>query len=178
MAALERNWGMVDRALDGMDEATMARRPNEHCNSVAWTLWHMNRVMDIFVHTRLRGRPQVWLEEGWNQGFGLSDDPDLRGVGWTAEEVGAWTPPGKEIQLGYYEAVKASCRMILACLSQSDLDNRDARGVQLGGGRVMPPPEERRTVSAALGVVVWDNIVHGGQIAYLRGYYLGMGWHS
>lgn len=55
----------------------------------------------------------MWLEEGWNQGFGLSDDPDLRGVGWTAEEVGAWTPPGKEIQLGYYEAVKASRRMIL-----------------------------------------------------------------
>ena len=42
----------------------------------------------------------------------------------------------------------------------------------------MPPPEERRTVSAALGVAVWDNIVHGGQIAYLRGYYMGMGWHS
>ncbi len=84
----------------------------------------------------------------------------------------------RKFNLGYYEALKASRRMILACLSQSDLDNRDARGVQLGGGRVMPPPEERRTVSAALGVVVWDNIVHGGQIAYLRGYYLGMGWHS
>ncbi len=139
MAALERNWGMVDQALEGMDEATMARRPNEHCNSVAWTLWHMNRVMDIFVHTRLHGRPQVWLEEEWNQGFGLSDDPDLRGVGWTAEEVGAWTPPGKEIQVGYYEAVKASCRTILACLSQSDLDNRDVRGVQLGSGRATPP---------------------------------------
>ncbi len=68
MAALERNWGMVDRALDGMDEATMARRPNEHCNSVAWTLWHMNRVMDIFVHTRLRGRPQVCWKRGGTRG--------------------------------------------------------------------------------------------------------------
>lgn len=43
MPALERNWGMIDRALDGMDEVTMARRPNEHCNSVAWTLRHMKR---------------------------------------------------------------------------------------------------------------------------------------
>ena len=25
-AALERNWGMVDQALNGMDEAAMARR--------------------------------------------------------------------------------------------------------------------------------------------------------
>jgi len=24
--------------------------------------------------------------------------------------------------------------------------------------------------------VVFDNCVHGGQIAYLRGYYKGMGW--
>jgi len=24
--------------------------------------------------------------------------------------------------------------------------------------------------------VVYDNYVHGGQIAYLRGYYKGMGW--
>ncbi|MAF37304.1 MAG: hypothetical protein CL696_00210 [Chloroflexi bacterium] len=27
-----------------------------------------------------------------------------------------------------------------------------------------------------LGVLVWDNCAHGGQIAYLRGYYEGMGW--
>ncbi len=93
MAALERNWGMVDQAFEGMDAATMALRPNVQCNSVAWTLWHMNRVMDIFVHTRLCGIPQKWLKEGWYRKFGMEDDPDLRGVGWTATEVGAWIPP-------------------------------------------------------------------------------------
>jgi hypothetical protein len=25
--------------------------------------------------------------------------------------------------------------------------------------------------------VMWDNLAHGGQIAYLRGLFLGMGWH-
>ena len=55
------------------------------------------------------------------------------------------------------------------------LDNRNIIGVQLGGEKVMPPVGERRSVAKALGIMVWDNITHGGQIAYLRGLYLGMG---
>ncbi|GIT13918.1 MAG: hypothetical protein CM1200mP35_07380 [Chloroflexota bacterium] len=30
-------------------------------------------------------------------------------------------------------------------------------------------------MAAALGQVTWDNIAHGGQIAYLRGFFSGMG---
>ena len=39
-----------------------------------------------------------------------------------------------------------------------------------------PNPPGAQSVSEALGILVWDNIVHGGQVAYLRGYYQGMGW--
>jgi hypothetical protein len=28
-----------------------------------------------------------------------------------------------------------------------------------------------------LGQFTWDNVAHGGQIAYLRGLFIGMGWH-
>jgi hypothetical protein len=49
LAALEWNWTMVDAALDGLDEATLARCPAAQCNSIAWTLWHMNRVVDTFI---------------------------------------------------------------------------------------------------------------------------------
>ena len=34
--ALERNWDMVAGALEGLDDATMNRRPGEHSNSIAW----------------------------------------------------------------------------------------------------------------------------------------------
>lgn len=40
---------------------------------------------------------------------------------------------------------------------------------------VSDPAAERRTVAEALGIAVWDNIAHGGQIAYSRGYFLGDG---
>jgi len=60
ITALNRNWAMVDSALEGLDDDTLARQPAEQCNSIAWILWHMTRVVDSFIHTRLRGgRPVV-----------------------------------------------------------------------------------------------------------------------
>ena len=38
------------------------------------------------------------------------------------------------------------------------------------------PPSPAASIGSFLGVMVFDNCVHGGQIAYLRGYYQGMGW--
>ena len=165
--ALQRNWEMVDAALEGLDEATMARQPSGQCNSAAWILWHMNRVVDTFVHTRLRSIPQSWVKDGWYQKFGMPDDAEDRGVGWTAEQVAAWTPPSKEIQLAYYGAVKTAATAFLESLTVADLEKR----------MVIPPVAEPRTVAMLLGQWTWDNIAHGGQIAYLRGLFVGMGWH-
>jgi Protein of unknown function (DUF664) len=45
LSALERNWEMVDGTLAGLDDATLARRLTDQCNSIAWLLWHMTRVV-------------------------------------------------------------------------------------------------------------------------------------
>ena len=168
LTALERNWDMVDATLAGLDDATLARRPTDQCNSIAWLLWHMTRVLDTFIHTRLQGQPQLWIQEGWHERFGMAADPDNRGVGWSAEQVRLWSPPPRDVQVGYYEALKAATRAYLPTLSYADLEVR----------RVIPPVPEPRTVAAALGQVTWDNVAHGGQIAYLRGLFQGMGWYG
>jgi uncharacterized damage-inducible protein DinB len=168
LSALERNWEMVDATLAGMDDAILARRPTDQCNSIAWLLWHMTRVVDTFVHTRLQVQPQVWIRDGWYAKFGMDPDPDNRGVGWTATQVAQWVPPAKDVQAGYYEAIKQATRAYLATLSDTDLEVR----------RVIPPVPEPRTVAAALGQMTWDNVAHGGQIAYLRGLFQGMGWYG
>ena len=167
IAALERNWEMMDAALAGMDDATLAQRPTDQCNSAAWILWHMSRVVDTVVHTRLRQAPQLWITGGWHLKFGMGQDPDDRGVGWTAAQVAAWAPPSRNIQLNYYEVVKTAARAYLASLTPGDLERR----------LVVPPAPEPRSVAAFLGLMTWDCIAHGGQIAYLRGFYRGMGWH-
>ena len=167
LTALDRNWDMIDAAMDGMDDAMLARIPAGQCNSIAWILWHLNRVMDSFVTTRLRDQSQVWLEGGWAQRFGMPPDLEDRGVGWTAEQVAAWKPPVREVLLGYYQAVKLEARGYLGALTEQDLEKRV----------VFPAGAEPRTAASALGQMTWDIVAHGGQIAYLRGLYKGMGWH-
>jgi uncharacterized damage-inducible protein DinB len=164
--SLERNWGMVDRALEGLDDAILARQPNEDSNSMAWLLWHMNRVVDRFVNDRFQSKPQIWIEAGWHQRFGMDADAETTGMGWTKSQTAEWKPPTKEILVGYFEAVKTSAREYVSALTDEGL----------AASITVPPANEARAVSDMLGVLVFDNITHGGQIAYLRGYYQGMGW--
>ncbi len=167
MWALERNWDMVDAALEGLDDETMTRQPADHCNSIAWILWHMNHVVDTFLNTRLQSRPDLWIRDGWNAKFGL--DAGARIMGYSPEELASWKAPSQEVQRDYYEAVKAAARDYITSLTNEDLDRR-----------VTFPPEAQtrdHSVATALGQLVWDNVAHGGQIAYLRGLYGGMGWH-
>ena len=165
--ALERNWLMIDTTVEGMDEATMARRPDEQCNSISWLMWHFSRVLDTAIHTRIREVPQLWTGDGWCDKYGMSANPEDRGVGWTADQVAAWTPPARDVQMGYYQAVRVAVGEFLASATSAQLEER----------RVFPPVAEPRSVAALLGQVTWDAIAHGGQIAYLRGLYQGMGWH-
>ena len=163
--ALARNWSMVDNAIQSLSDDDLTQQPNDQSNSAAWLLWHMNRVVDNMIHTRLQSQRQLWVLDGWHQKFGMSDEESDFGMGWTAEQVAAWKAPSRDILLGYYEAMKASAKDYLASLSDAELD----KSVMVGN--------ESRGVSDLLGVLVYDNVVHGGQIAYLRGFYGGMGWH-
>ena len=167
LAALEWNWGMVDATLQNLDDAALARQPQPQCNSIAWTLWHMNRVVDTFVHERIASDTALWLRDGWCEKYGMSDNPDDRGVGWNADKLAAWVAPGKDVQVGYYEAVKAAARARISGLSEEELAHR----------RVIPPMPEPRSVAQALGQITWDNVSHGGQISYIRGLFDGMGWY-
>ena len=58
LTAHERNWEMIESALEGMDEETMNRQPSEQCNSVSWLLWHMSRVLDMVGHGRAQDLPR------------------------------------------------------------------------------------------------------------------------
>ena len=78
----KRNWGMVDRAIDGLSDETLARQISDSDNSIGWLLFHMSRVVDVFMNARFQGKLQIWIEDGWCEKFGLSDDPETTGQGW------------------------------------------------------------------------------------------------
>ncbi len=165
LSALERNWSMVDRALEDVDDAMMGAQPNGDSNSMGWLLWHMTRIVDRFVHAWCQDAPQLWIKNGWYEKFGLGDDRNDTGQGWTKEQVADWKLPGKDSLVGYYDDVKTAAREYLGPLSASDFERQ-----------LDIPPRPPASIGSFLGVLVFDNCVHGGQIAYLRGYYKGMGW--
>ncbi len=164
---LERNWDMIESALAGMDDEMLSQAPAAECNSAGWILWHLTRVMDMFVHFRLQDAEQLWTKDGWAEKFSIQPDIEDRGVGWTAEQVAAWVPPSRDVQEGYYHAVKAATREYLDRVSDEEL----AREI------VLPPVPEPRSLAGCFGQVMWDNLAHGGQIAYLRGLFQGTLWH-
>ena len=167
MWALDRNWAMVEAALTGLDDETMARQPAGHSNSIAWIFWHMNRVVDNFINSRLQSRAQLWVRDGWHLRFGIEEASNT--MGYSEDDLAQWVTPAREAQMGYFEAVKADAREYINSLSNEDLDRKVT----------FPPPAETRehTIATGLGQLVWDNVAHGGQIAYLRGLFEGMGWH-
>ena len=122
--------------------------------------------VDVFMNARFQGKPQIWIEDGWCEKFGLSDDPETTGQGWDKARVAAWPLPSKDVLVGYYEAMKSCCRNYMSSVTDDEL----SATMSLRPGS---DPEPKETI---MGVLVFDNIVHGGQIAFLRGHLEGMGW--
>ena len=165
--ALERNWSMVSSAVEGVDDEALARLPNAQSNSIAWLVWHMTRVADRFIFPRFQDAEQLWISGGWAEKCGMPADPADFGMGWSAEQVAAWSTPSRDALMGYYDAVNNAARDYINGLDADGL----ARQVPAAA------PGTTMSVAEALGILVWDNIVHGGQVAYIRGYFEGMGWH-
>ena len=167
VSAMERNWQMVTSAVAEVDEDTMATRPNADSNSMSWLIWHMTRVADRFIHFRLMEKPQIWTVDAWHEKFNMAADPDDFGMGWTNEQAAAWQAPLKKVLMDYFNTVNSAVAGYLRSLSEADLE-REINWTA---------PTATMPVGEALSILVWDNIVHGGQVAYLRGYYCGTGWH-
>ncbi|MDA0264846.1 MAG: DinB family protein [Chloroflexi bacterium] len=167
VSALERNWEMVTSAVSEVDDATMAIRPNDDSNSMSWLVWHMARVADRFIHFRLMEKPQIWTADAWHSKFKMDADPQDFGMGWTNEQAAAWQAPPKGILMGYFDRVNTAVADYLRNMPEAELEREIQWTLPTG---VMP-------VKEALSILVWDNIVHGGQVAYLRGYFRGGGWH-
>ena len=124
LAALERNWAVVDRAPENVDDAMIEAQPNRDSNSMGWLLWHMTRVVDRFVHTWCQDAPQLWVKNGWYEKFGLGDDLNKTGQGWAREQVADWKLPAKDWLVGYYDDVKVAAKEYLGSLSASDFERQ------------------------------------------------------
>ena len=162
-SALQLNAGLVQRALDGLSDDDLTKRPSDQCNPIGWTLWHQYRYEDRVV-SGITGEQQVWVSEGWHDKFGMSADADQLGMGNSLEQVGAFRATLANLQ-GYGAAVREKTLACLQTITPEELE----RELEAPGGAT-------RTAGASLGVLLLDHFHHSGQVCYLRGFITGKGW--
>ncbi len=163
---LDGNRDMVEKALEGLTDEELANRPNDQCNSIGWLIWHMARAEDGLV-SAAEGKPQLWVEQGWHQKFGMASDPENSGYGHSAKDLDSFNVPSVDVLKGYWAAAENRAREYIGSLSPADLDKK------------VPALEGEGTTPLAsyLEIIVNEAIVHGGQVAYLRGLHRGLGWY-
>lgn len=148
---------VVHEAVDGLDDKTLAGRPDGVGNSIAWLVWHLTRIQDDHL-ADAGGYEQVYTADGWHERLGLPFDAADTGYAHTSDQVAAVQLSADQLT-GYYEAVHARTLDYLRLLSDNDLD-------RIVDKRWNPPV----TLGVRLISVIADDLEHGGQAAYIRGF--------
>ncbi len=127
----------------------------------------MAGVTDRLIHIHLQDVSQIWSKDHWYEKFNMPDEPDDMGMGWSSKKVSASQAPSKEVLMGYFNEANSAAAAYIASIPESDMR------------REIPwtAPTQTMPVEEALTILVWDNIVHGGRVAYLRCYFQGLAWH-
>jgi hypothetical protein len=153
----------LHRMLPDLSEAELAREPHP---SMGWVAWRLSRVMDNNA-SRLAGKEQLWIADGWAARFGMPPLPaDYgRSAAHTREQVRAFQASAN-LLLAYHDAVYERMKAYLNSLTDEDL----AR--ELNEPRYQPLP----TVAVRLISVLENAMTNQGQIGYLKAYHRLGGW--
>jgi hypothetical protein len=161
---LDDNRRRLGRTLDRLDPAALHWRPDPGTNSVALTVWHMGRLMDVFLTRMARAEAaeeERWFREGWVERTRY----DPRGIGrdgwgslndYTQQEVDAVPRLTAEDSLSYLDGVYSVVRAYLAETPNSELQ------------RPAPGFDGRFTRYQCVQMALMDNVRHLGEIMALK----------
>jgi hypothetical protein len=161
--AFTRVYESLHHTLPELTEEELTREPHP---PIGWLAWRLTRVMDSNA-SRLSGREQLWIGDGWAARFGMPPDPaDFgRGVSHTREQVRAFRASAESI-LAYHDATYERMKSYLSTLTPEDL----ARELD------EPQYKPRPTVAVRLVSVLENAMTNQGQISYLKAYHRLGGW--
>ncbi len=161
--AFTRVYESLHQTLPELTEEELTREPHP---PIGWLAWRLTRVMDSNA-SRLSGREQLWIGDGWAARFDMPPEPaDFgRGVSHTREQVRAFRASAESI-LGYHDATYERMKSYLSTLTDEDL----ARELD------EPQYKPRPTVAVRLVSVLENAMTNQGQISYLKAYHRLGGW--
>jgi len=160
--SLEQSMGDVNKALDGLTQQEVSWSPKPDCNSIAFILWHMVRVEDMFVNRMIQGKAELYESAGWAGKMGTPPGDSGGGGRYSLEQLQAWPVPKLETLQGYRNAVRNNTLSLLKTITPSKMD-------ELPTSTRFPG-----SIGALLSRMITEIAEHSGQIAYLRGQQRGI----
>jgi uncharacterized damage-inducible protein DinB len=158
--SLSENKEYTARAVKGLSSEELAFRPRPDSNCIAFLLWHLARVEDLWINRILRQEKEIYEAEGWYKKFGTPAKDN--GFGYDVKTLDAWRAPGLKLLQDYSAAVRVKTMAYLNTLNEKKLDEPRDFGWRKG------------TVGSALSHLVSEVGEHSGQIGYIRGYMKGI----
>lgn len=158
ISGLRNMHGMLDKAVEGMDEKQLNFRPSEGGVSGFFSLWHYVRTEDNIVNYVTQARPTVWLNGEYNEAFGLPRTS--QGTGMTEDEANAVQINDLGRWLKYQREVWAATDAYLSAMSPSEFESRKVTIKPLG---------EMSLWDGLYGVCLSHGYRHVGEIEYVRG---------
>jgi hypothetical protein len=153
----------LHRTLADLTPEELTKEPHP---PIGWLAWRLSRVVDSNA-SRLAGREQLWIADGWAARFSMPAEPaDFgRSATHTRQQVRAFRA-STELLLAYHDAAYERMKTYLKALTAEDL----AR--QLDEPRYQPLP----TVAVRLVSVLENAMTNQGQISYLKAFHRVGGW--
>ena len=158
--SLNESWRYLTEATDGLTQEEIAWAPAPHCNSIAFILWHVARVEDVWINSVIRQNAGIYRTQDWRERFGIPGR-DI-GFGYTEEQLRAWPTPRLEDLREYARAVHENTLAFLEILTPEKLLE------------VPRPDRPEETVGTILAHLITEIALHAGQIDYLRGVHRGL----
>ena len=161
---LDDNLRRLKRDLEGVDDACLHWKIDETANSIALTLWHMGRLLDVFFTRLALGRPpeeESWFQGGWVGRCGY-DPRGLGREGWgslneySLEEVLAVPRFSKDDLMGYLDQVYDTVRRYL---QKTPMNQLAEPGAGFGG---------KFTRYQVISMALIDNVRHLGEIRLIK----------
>jgi hypothetical protein len=161
---LNDNLRRLKRNLSGLTDDCLHWQADAQANSIAVTLWHIGRLLDVFFTQHVLGLPSNqdrWIAGGWAEKTGYGP----RGIGrdgwgslneYTLEEVAAMPKFNLELLLNFIEEIYATVREYLLATPMINL------------AEAAPGFKGQFTRYQVITMAMMDNVRHLGEILLIK----------
>jgi uncharacterized damage-inducible protein DinB len=158
--SLSESRDYISRAVQGLNSEEMSFRVKPACNSIAFLLWHLARVEDLWINRVIKSGKEIYEVESWFKKFGTPVQDN--GIGYDIKKLDSWPLPALPLLEDYAAAVRLKTQDYLATLDEKTLDEARDMGPRKG------------TIGSALSHLITEVSEHAGQIGYIRGILKGI----